>query len=360
MIRLNSYLKTLMRNLQGGNSTGMKSTNTTDKHIGEDHAPAAGKLPIEQTVFKLRPIEYPELRELYLIGRRSLWTEDEVNFSEFVTDWETKLTEEEQNFIKKILKGFTITELLVLDHWKKVGEHYPRPEVIQLAALNSYVETVHASAYNQMEDVLDMDTHDEFLQDEVARQRFDNIWNSIQDGDLLQIALFSFVEGISLYSSFLLLLAFTYRKNLIRPIKKVIGWSLQDESLHAQGGIELSKIIRRERGYSWTSEEEKTLREALHHLVKCEISFIDSVFGGTKALDGIISKAEAIDFIYRRANEMLQGHNLYGNYFVTGVSTDLAEFISMLQNSTHNDFFAGKNSDSYTTIANIDWDLVKL
>lgn len=324
----------------------------------ENSVAAVRVLPVQEVCNAIRPILYPDVYDIYKVGQRSLWNVDEVDFNEFVLDWETTLTEREKSFIQKVLKGFTTTELLVLDHWKEIGRYYPRPEIIMTAALHSYVETVHAVAYNQIEDVLGIDTYEAFMADEVAQERFNNIWTNLRGGSLKQTAVFSFVEGISLFSSFLLLLAFTYRKNLLRPIKKVIGWSLQDESLHAQTGILISNIHRRERGYSWTDIEKKDLTQSMETLILNELAFLNSAFGEFPSLDGIITLEEATSYLYLRATEMLEAHELESPY--PKVKTDLSEFMTMLQNSTHNDFFAGKNSDSYTTSVNIDWSVVKL
>ena len=60
--------------------------------------------------FVLFPIEHHDIWNIYKKSEASFWTAEEIDMSQDLVDWETKLTAEEQYFIKHILAFFAASD----------------------------------------------------------------------------------------------------------------------------------------------------------------------------------------------------------------------------------------------------------
>lgn len=56
--------------------------------------------------YKVRPIRLPEIHKMYLQGLATHWTAEEMDLTQDMEDWKTKLNENEKTYIKKILVYF--------------------------------------------------------------------------------------------------------------------------------------------------------------------------------------------------------------------------------------------------------------
>ena len=54
----------------------------------------------------LRPMQYPDLYEMFKNGIRNTWTVDEVDFSSDIGDLNSKLTSAERHLIKRLVAFF--------------------------------------------------------------------------------------------------------------------------------------------------------------------------------------------------------------------------------------------------------------
>jgi len=63
--------------------------------------------------FVLFPIEHDDIWTFYKKCEASFWTAEEIDLHQDVTDWETKLTEDEKHFIKHVLAFFAASDGIV-------------------------------------------------------------------------------------------------------------------------------------------------------------------------------------------------------------------------------------------------------
>ncbi len=63
--------------------------------------------------FVLFPIKHPSIWEMYKKAEASFWTAEEIDLSADVTDWKTKLTDDEKYFIKHVLAFFAASDGIV-------------------------------------------------------------------------------------------------------------------------------------------------------------------------------------------------------------------------------------------------------
>ncbi|NDD50516.1 MAG: ribonucleoside-diphosphate reductase, partial [Flavobacteriia bacterium] len=63
--------------------------------------------------FVLFPIEHNDIWDIYKKAEASFWTAEEIDLHQDITDWENKLTADEQYFIKHILAFFAASDGIV-------------------------------------------------------------------------------------------------------------------------------------------------------------------------------------------------------------------------------------------------------
>jgi len=103
--------------------------------------------------FVLFPIKYPTIWDWYKKSVASFWTVEEVDLSQDMIDWETKLTENDRNFVKHVLAFFAasdgiVNENLVLNFMREVQI----PEARCFYGFQVAIENIHAEMYSLLID----------------------------------------------------------------------------------------------------------------------------------------------------------------------------------------------------------------
>jgi ribonucleoside-diphosphate reductase beta chain len=249
--------------------------------------------------------EYPEFFEAYQKASGSFWRPEEVSFDSDVRDYQNS-NNDVREIIGGILKGFTQLECHVSDYWSKVPDWFPKHEIAAVARTFAYSEIVHAHAYNLLSDTLGLDEFEAFLGDPVAQAKIGYFLEKKNVKESL--AIFSGAgEGVSLFSSFAILLSF----NLVGKFKglsQIISWSALDEQQHSDTGIALFKRLIQESPL--TVEEVHNIQEGFRAVVQNEFAFIDKSFNN-RHLD-TIDKQDVKNYIMYRANDRLGEMGLEG------------------------------------------------
>lgn len=298
-----------------------------------------------------KPFEYPEFYEIWIKAQSSHWSPFEVQMGSDVDDWKQKLTESEKNVIGNILKGFTIMETFVEDYWaSNVARYFKKIEIQMVAHTFASFESIHAVGYAYLNDTLGLDDYKAFLHDPTTYARIERLINTkgkTKEDIARSLAIFSaFTEGVSLFSSFAILLSFS-KRNLLKNTGQIIAWSVLDEQMHSQTGIMLFNIFKQEYPEIWTDAFKKDIYDAARLTVKLEDDFIDKVFE-LGDIEGI-SKDDVKAFIRYRANDRLKALGLKSNW--TNIDKDALErmsWFSVMTNGQNNvDFFSVKDT-AYT------------
>lgn len=302
------------------------------------------------------PFEY-KWTETFVEGVHStFWTWREANIDGDVNDFKVDLTDHERTVVGNILKTFAQTEVNVQnDFWASVFRFIPKPEIAEMCLTFAENEARHAKAYSKLNVKLGLDNFHEFLEDELAMARFENLakidpkdW-TINEQEVLElkvktllrgIAIFScFTENVSLFSQFAILLSFKKFKNKLTAIRNIIKWSAKDEHLHASAGIALFNTIAKEYPQFFTDQvigEIVTAAKATHEI---EIKLLDQIFEDGE-LD-FISKEGLIHFMKERINKSLEKIGLeYRFEYDQEKAAELDWFNVMVFADSHDDFFA--------------------
>lgn len=238
----------------------------------------------ERLVYK--PFKYPFAYEYFEKSEKMHWLWTEVQMIEDVSDWKTRLTEEEKRFVTNIFRFFTQGDCDVGEAY--ITQYMPRfrhPELRMMMASFAAREMIHVAAYSHLIETVGMpeSTYNEFLQykEMVEKHEFFNETCQIEDSLenlAYQIAVFSaFTEGVQLFSSFIMLLNFV-RFGKMKGMGQIISWSIADENLHVEGMIKVFRTLIQENIELWTDELKTKIYEAAKTIVKLEDDFVDLAF----------------------------------------------------------------------------------
>jgi len=347
--------------LTSGQGSGVTGAQSSDEFLYLKTMPSI--LEHNPMVLKTKGgFDYPQFAEIYEKTIASVWRHQEVPLDSDVRDWQFNSTQAERELIAGVLKGFTSMELGIQCYWgTKVCEMFPKPEIQAMARAFSTFETIHAFAYNYLSDELGLDEYEEFISDPVALQKVSMFFRECAS-DKVSLAVFSGAgEGVSLYSSFAILLSFT-KDGRYTGINSLISWSCLDEDTHSSAGCELFRVLVDEVGI--TDEEVQAIYEGFKVIVNNEIAFIDNIFSehGQVPLD----KSDLKGFLKSRANNKLVELRLQPIFRLTPEEIEGAARISgwfdpMVRGAISHDFFkTKKEGSSYTAKPNQDFMAVDL
>ena len=304
------------------------------------------------------PFEYQKAEEYWLKQQQNYWLHTSINLSSDVTDWKSNLTESEKSVIGGVLKGFTTMEILVGCYWTNVvAKNFKKPEIQMMASAFSSFEGIHARSYSLLNETLGLNDFDAFLYEPSAKARIDSlieVKGKSRKDIARSLAIFSaFTEGVTLFSSFAILLNFS-RFNKLKGVGQIIAYSIKDESLHAEAGTWLFRQFVEEYPEVMTDDLKKDIYDAARLTVQLEDDFIDKVFEKGD-IEGITVK-DLKAFIRFRTNTKLVDLGLkqnWKNIDKEAVSNITSWFDVLSSGITKQDFFAGKEVNySHNTV---DW-----
>jgi ribonucleoside-diphosphate reductase beta chain len=318
----------------------------------------------EMVYKKVSGFDFPQFFEYYRKAIASPWRPEEVAMGSDVTDWEQNLNVSEKHLLAGLLRGFTVMEMGISDYWADVvcGK-FPKPEVKAMARAFSLQEQIHAHAYNHLSDTLGINEFEAFLQDPIAQQKVEKFFHP-GTSEKVTLAVFSGAgEGVSLFSSFAILLAFA-KSGRMKGLAQIISWSTLDEQNHSDGGSELFKQLVAEEGI--TESEISQILQGFEAVIYNEFAFLDNIFNTVDNSAIPVSLPELKAYIKYRANNRLKNLNLGTRIQTTPEEDQLALNISawfepMIRGQQSSDFFARqKAGDSYISKPSQDFNSVDL
>ena len=201
----------------------------------------------------LKPYEYPQLIEYLEAIRHSYWVHTEFNYSSDIQDMKVRMTPQEAEIVKKAMLAISQIEVQVKTFWSKIGDKFPKPEVQAVGVTFGESEVRHADAYSNLLEIMGLNGEFEtVLEVPAIKKRIAYLEQSLQtpvdDKDYFhKIILFSmFVENVSLFSQFLIMMAFNKHKNVLKGISNAVEATSKEEDIHARFGFELVNIIKSE------------------------------------------------------------------------------------------------------------------
>lgn len=261
----------------------------------------------------LKPYEYPELAEYKEAIQHSYWLHTEFNYTSDIHDFKVNVNEAECNAIKNAMLAIAQVEVAVKTFWGDLYKRVPKPEVGSVGFTFAESEVRHQDAYAHLLEILGLNHEFEKIQDiPELMQRVDYLTKSTvlartEDNRdyTLSILLFSlFIEHVSLFSQFLIIMSFNKYRNIFKGMSNAIEATSKEEQIHGLFGIELINIIRKEHPEWFDDEMENAVMEASKEAYRSEEVVIDWIY--EKGDLDFLPKKTVKEFVKNRLNNSLE------------------------------------------------------
>jgi ribonucleoside-diphosphate reductase beta chain len=293
-----------------------------------------------------RPFEYPEFYQYFQKQNIAHWLPTEVPMESDIADYRFRMTPQESNLIIQILRFFTQGDIEVNNNYnQKLIPAFPKPEIKMMLSAFAAMESVHVWAYSYLNDSLGLPEkeYSAFLDIAAMRAKYHYIQQfdikNIRDLALNMAVFGGFMEGVSLFSSFAILMNFP-RMGKLKGVGQIVTWSIRDESLHSKGVCHLFRNLIAENRYLWTDDFQATLYQACDDMVVLEDAFIDACFSMGEVPG--LSPAQVKQYIRYIADRRLCDLGLEAKYNVTNP----LEWLDVMINAKeHTNFFENRATE---------------
>jgi ribonucleoside-diphosphate reductase beta chain len=311
----------------------------------------------KQSIFNKRvnilPYEYPSLLQYKDAIRHSYWIDTEYNFTTDINDYKVGIDKNEREVIKRTLLAIAQIEVNVKTFWADMYKRMPITEIGDVGMTFAESEVRHKDAYARLLRILGLE--EEFysvieipaIKDRIAylNKYLDGTRSKDDKMYTKSVLLFSlFIEHVSLFSQFLIMMSFNKEKNLFKGISNVVEATSKEEDIHGNFGAEIINIIKSENPEWFDDEFTNLIYSACKKALKAEMKILDWIFEHGE-LD-FLSKKTIEHFIMNRFNNSLSKIGM-GNLFT--VNNELLEktkwFDIEITSTKEGDFFYKKSID---------------
>jgi ribonucleoside-diphosphate reductase beta chain len=230
-----------------------------------------------------------------------------------VHDFKVNISPAERDAIRKTMLAISQIEVSVKTFWAKIYDRMPVPEIGAVGMTFAESEVRHADAYAFLLEQLGLNEEFEkiheipamidrinYLQEHIsgAKSRDDRKY-------ALSVLLFSvFIEHVSLFSQFLIMMSFNKHRNIFKGISNIVEATSKEEDIHGKFGIEIVKILRQENPDWFDEDMTNQITKACIKAEKAERKVLSWIFEEGE-LD-FLSQETIINFIRDRFNKALQ------------------------------------------------------
>lgn len=303
----------------------------------------------------LKPYEYPYLNEYKEAIQHSYWLHTEFNYTSDIHDFKVSVSEKERNAIKNAMLAISQVEVAVKNFWGDLHNRMPKPEIGAVGATFGESEVRHSDAYSHLLEILGLNSEFERIQEIPAlASRVNSLTQAVKYAKTesnkdftLSLILFSlFIEHVSLFSQFLIIMAFNKHRNIFKGMSNVIEATSKEEQLHGLFGIELVNIIREEHPEWFDEEMSNKVYEACKKTFASEVDVVDWIYEAGDL--EFLPKETVKEFIKNRLNNSLKSTGFDPLFEVDEALVEQTDwFDDEIIATKHVDFFV-KRSINYT------------
>lgn len=251
-------------------------------------------------VNQLAPFKYPWAWNFFLNANKNHWTPLDVNMTQDLTDYKTKLTAEEKHVYENVLSYLTTSDILAM---RNIGiavmEKMTAPELQIYQARQVYEEALHTWTYQHCIETIGLDQSEIYNRYRVvpeihqkiavANRRLDSVLRSdidLRDPDELHNFVISYMffagifEGCWFYNGFSPIFALQ-RRGLMKGTSEQLQYIMRDEVMHAAFGIRVVKQIILEENLTMDKKEIREMWDEAYEAEKSYTSYIlrDPILG---------------------------------------------------------------------------------
>jgi len=225
--------------------------------------------------FVIFPIQHHDLWDFYKKSEASFWTAEEIDLAADLTDWRTKLNDDERYFIKNVLAFFAASDGIVNEN---LAENFVRevqyPEAKFFYGFQIMMENIHSETYSLLIDT--------YISDEEEKTR---LFNAIDTIDAVKkkaewalkwiksasfaerLIAFAAVEGIFFSGSFCSI--FWLKKRGLMP-----GLSFSNELISRDEGMHTDFAVHLHNNHIVNKVSEEKIKEIILSALEIEKEFI--------------------------------------------------------------------------------------
>ena len=301
---------------------------------------------------QIKPYEYPELLEFKDAIRHSYWLYPEFNFTGDIQDYKTNINDHERHVLTRAMLAISQVEVNVKRFWGELYRYFPKPEMDDVGGTFAESEVRHKDAYSFLLEKLGLNEMFTQIQDIVPlMNRIRYMESFMKDKDagkgefVLSLVLFSlFVEHISLFGQFLIMMSFNKHRNLFKGISNAVEATSKEEEIHGKFGIALYEILRDEHGELFTPQFFTELQTLASQAFEAERSILDWIFEEGDL--SFISKATVENYIKNRYNNSLTILGLEPPHSINDEMLKETEWFDIeILSSKETDFFNKRSTD---------------
>ncbi len=303
----------------------------------------------------LKPYEYPELYEYVPAIRHSYWIHTEFNFTSDIQDFKSRLSDVERSAITNTMLAISQIEVAVKTFWGDIYHRMPKPEIASVGATFAEREVRHHDAYSHLLEILGLNKEFESLKKKpVIMKRVQYLETALRNAKsednkeyAESILLFSlFIEHVSLFSQFLIIMAFNKHKNMLKGISNVVEATSKEEQIHGDFGIDVIKIIQKEHPEWFDETYHMAIQQLCEDAFVAESKIVDWIFEAGE-LD-FLPKAVVNEFLKKRFNNSLESIGIQKIFEIDPKLLAQTEwFDDEIIGTKHGDFFV-KRSINYS------------
>ena len=303
----------------------------------------------------IKPYEYPHFIDFVNAIRQSYWVHDEFDYSADEQDIRVNLSKKENSAVIRSMLAISQIESKVKNFWGNIYYHMPKPEIAKVGATFSESEVRHEDAYSNLIELVGMNNiFENIMNISVLKERslflekVNRFKNSDDPKEFFEtIILFSmFVENVSLFSQFLIIMSFNKKKNYLKGMSNAIEATSKEEEVHANFGFELVNKIKEENPKWWDQDIIDRVIKMAHEAFETEDKILDWIYENGD-LD-IIPKHYARNYIKERLNSSLNNIGINSVFLVdTEIKKETKWFDDSISLMRNYDFFH-KRPTSYS------------
>lgn len=302
----------------------------------------------------LKPYEYPELLDFSDAVRHSYWLHTEFNFTADIHQFKVALNDVERSAIKNTMLAISQIEVAVKTFWGDVYHRLPKPEIGSVGATFAESEVRHHDAYSHLLEVLGLNEEfSKILDIPVLKERVEYLEAALRNSksdsnkDYSEaMLLFSlFIEHVSLFSQFLIIMSFNKHKNHLKGMSNVVEATSKEEQIHGNFGIAVINIIKEENPEWFDEKHSQNVKDLCQKAYESESRIIDWIF--TDGELDFLPKETIKNFIKDRFNRSLKSLEIEPIFETNSqLLKDTEWFDDEIIGTKHGDFFA-KRSINY-------------
>jgi len=303
----------------------------------------------------LKPYEYPQLYEYVPAIRHSYWIHTEFNFTSDVQDFKTRLSDVERSAIKNTMLAISQIEVAVKTFWGDIYHRMPKPEIGAVGATFAESEVRHHDAYSHLLEILGLNHEFSNLKkNPVIMKRVHYLETALKNAKsednreyAESILLFSlFIEHVSLFSQFLIIMAFNKHKNMLKGISNAVEATSKEEQIHGDFGIDIIKILQQENPDWFDDGYKRMIQDVCREAYEAESKIVDWIFEAGEL--EFLPKKVVEEFIKNRFNKSLESIGIAKIFDVNEAILQETEwFDDEIIGTKHGDFFV-KRSINYS------------